>query len=347
MSPFRSLSRAMLLGFVRDKTSVFFTILFPLMFLVLFGALLTNQGVSKSKIIQVGPVAVLDQSQGLGEILDITRRNDLAAAQEEVRQGDFVAVVRQEGDRYQLFYTAADQVRAGTVRGVFGQLIGQANAAGVPQRFTLEAEQVEDKSLKVIQYVTPGLLSWAISMGATFGAAMTLVTWRQKKTLRRLRLAPVRTTTVVSARVGASVAIALVQTAIFLGVASLPMFGLRLSDYWWMCIPMVIAGTLVFMAIGMVAGGVAKTSEAAAGIANLIVLPMAFLSGTFFPLDAAPAWVRTVSNIFPMKHLNEGMLDVMVRGQGPASILPELGIILGFGLVIGLIAVLLFRWDDV
>ncbi|GAA1021579.1 hypothetical protein Aple_103240 [Acrocarpospora pleiomorpha] len=347
MTPFRSLSRAMLLGFLRDRASMFFTILFPLMFLVLFGAIFTNQGVAKSKIIQVGPVAVLDQARGLGEILEITKQNDLAAAQEQVRQGDFVAVVRQEGDRYQLFYTAADQVRAGTVRGVFGQLVGQANAAGVPQRFTLDAAPVEDKSLKAIQYVTPGLLSWAISMGATFGAAMTLVTWRQKKILRRLRLAPVSTATVVSARVGASVGIALVQTAIFLGVASLPMFGLQLSDYWWMCVPVVVAGTLVFMAIGMVAGGLAKTSEAAAGIANLIVLPMAFLSGTFFPLDSAPGWLQSLSNVFPMKHLNEGMMDVMVRGQGPASILPELGIILGFGLVIGLIAVSLFRWDDV
>ncbi|GAA0968637.1 hypothetical protein GCM10009555_014380 [Acrocarpospora macrocephala] len=347
MTPFRSLSRAMLLGFLRDRSSLFFTILFPLMFLVLFGAIFTNQGLAKAKIIQVGPVAILDQAPGLGEILEITKQNDLAAAQEQVRQGDFVAVVRQQGDRYQLFYTAADQVRAGTVRGVFGQLVGQANAAGVPQRFTLAAEQVEDKSLKAIQYITPGLLSWAISMGATFGAAMTLVTWRQKKILRRLRLAPVSTATVVSARVGASVGIALVQTAIFLGVASLPMFGLQLSDYWWMCVPVVVAGTLVFMAIGMVAGGLAKTSEAAAGIANLIVLPMAFLSGTFFPLDSAPGWLQSLSNIFPMKHLNEGMLDVMVRGQGPASILPELGIILGFGLVIGLIAVFLFRWDDV
>ncbi|GAA0374821.1 hypothetical protein Acor_42940 [Acrocarpospora corrugata] len=347
MTPFRSLSRAMLLGFVRDKSSLFFTILFPLMFLVLFGAIFTNQGVSKSKIIQIGQVAILDQAPGVGEILEITKQNDLAAAQEEVRKGDYEAVVRQQGDRYELYYSAADQVRSATVRGVFGQLVGQANAAGVPQRFTLAAEQVEDESLKIIQYVTPGLLSWAISMGATFGAAMTLVTWRQKKILRRLRLAPVNTTTVVSARVGASVAIALVQTAIFLGVASLPLFGLQLSDYWWMCIPLVIAGTLVFMAIGMLVGGLAKTSEAAAGMANLIVLPMAFLSGTFFPLDTAPQWLQTLSNIFPMKHLNQGMQDVMVRGQGPASILPELGIILGFGVVIAVIAVSLFRWDDV
>ncbi len=39
------------------------------------------------------------------------------------------------------------------------------------------------------------------------------------------------------------------------------------------------------------------------------------------------------------------MTDVMVRGQGPFTALPELGIVLAFGLVIGLIAVKIFRWD--
>ena len=63
-----------------------------------------------------------------------------------------------------------------------------------------------------------------------FGAALTLVTWRQKKILRRLRLSPVSTGDVVGARVGVSIAIALVQTAIFIGVALLPYFGLQLSD---------------------------------------------------------------------------------------------------------------------
>ena len=48
-----------------------------------------------------------------------------------------------------------------------------------------------------------------------------------------------------------------------------------------------------------------------------MVLPMAFLSGSFFPLDAAPAWLQAVSNVLPLKHLNDGMLDVMVRGEGP------------------------------
>jgi ABC-2 type transport system permease protein len=138
----------------------------------------------------------------------------------------------------------------------------------------------------------------------------------------------------------------MVQAAIFVGVASLPVFGLKLSNYWWMAIPLLIVGTLAFLSIGLLAGSFTKTSEAASAVANLIVLPMAFLSGAFFPLQGAPAWLEAVSQALPMRHLVEGLVDVMVRGQPPASVLPQIGILLGFTVVVGGVAVALFRWDD-
>jgi ABC-2 type transport system permease protein len=351
---FVSLSRAMVLGFVRDRTALFFTILFPLMFLVLFGGLFKNQGVSKSKIIEIGQVAVLDNAPAdaradLSKVIDITKMNDSAKALEAVRKGEYVAAVEQRDSSVVVRYSAADVVRAGTVQRVIESIVQQTNLAlsGTPPRFTVAADQVEDKSLQTIQFVTPGLLGWAIATGATFGAALTLVTWRQKRILRRLRLSPVSTAAVVGARVGVSIGIALAQTAIFIGVALIPYFGLRLSDYWWMSIPIVIVGSLAFLSIGLLAGAWAKTPEAANGIAQLVVLPMAFLSGSFFPLDGAPKWLQTLSQVFPLRHMNQAMLDVMVRGKGPASVLPQLGILAGFAIVVSLVAVRLFRWDDV
>src|SRR5581483_11008258 len=115
------------------------------------------------------------------------------------------------------------------------------------------------------------------------------------------------------------------QTVIFIGVALLPYFGLKLSGYWWMAIPLVIAGTLAFLSVGLVIGAFAKTEDTAQGIVQLIVLPMAFLSGSFFPLDAAPGWLQVVSKIMPLRYLVDAMRDVMVRGKGPVSVLPTIG----------------------
>jgi ABC-2 type transport system permease protein len=349
-----SLSKAMLLGFVRDRTALFFTIVFPLMFLVLFGGLFKDTGAARVDVVQIGPVPVLDSMPAdaraeFDKVVNIERRDDAAAALESLREGDVAGAIEQRGDTLVVHYSAADQVRAGTVRTIFNSLVEGANQAlsGQPPRFSLETQQVEDESLNTIQFITPGLLGWAIATGATFGAALTLVTWREKRILRRLRLAPIRPGAVVTARVGISVLIALAQTAIFLVVALLPYFGLRLTSYWWMAIPLVVVGTLAFMSIGLLAGAFAKSQEGASAIVNILVLPMAFLSGSFFPLDNAPVWLQRVSEVFPLKHLNAAMLDVMVRDREPAAVLPEMGILLGFAVVITAIASRLFKWDDI
>jgi ABC-2 type transport system permease protein len=347
-----TLSKAMFLGFLRDKTALFFSILFPLVFLVLFGGLFEQKGAARVKVVEVGAVSVLDeipaQSRGeLAKVLEVERSDDLAAALARVRSGDVSAAVEQRGEVVLVHYSAADQVRTGTVRGVLQSLVEQSNlaATGAPPRVRLDAAQVEDQSMRAVQLFAPGLLGWAVATAATFGAAMTLVAWRKKLILRRLRLAPVRPQAIIGARVGVSVGVGLLQTALILGVASLPVFGLELSGYWWMAIPTIVIGTLAFLSIGLVAGAVARTEEAAIIVTNIVVLPMAFLSGSFFPLENAPQWVRTVAEVLPLKHLNHAMQDLLIRGAGPWDILPDLGVLVGFGGVMALVAVRFFRWE--
>ncbi|HEY7145623.1 MAG TPA: ABC transporter permease [Streptosporangiaceae bacterium] len=349
----RSLSGAMFRGFVRDRAALVFSVLIPLLFLVLFGSIYKNQSAPRLHVAEVGQVTLLNQalagSHGqLGKVLDLSPAASLPAAVSGVRKGDYDAAVQQRGHTLIVHYSVADQVTAGVVSTVFGEIVQGANqaATGAPA-YRLASQQVEDRSLKPIQYLAPGLLGWAIAAGGTFGAAITLVTWRQNKLLRRLRLAPVGTSSVVSARIGISLAIAMVQLVLFLAVATLPYFGLKLTASWWMSIPVVAAGTLAFMSIGLLVGSFAKTQQAAASIANLIILPMAFLGGAFIPLDFAPAWLRDVSYVMPLRYLVTGMQDVMARGEGPAAALPAIGILLGLTAVLTAVSTRVFRWDDV
>jgi len=331
-----------------------FTILIPVLFLVLFGSIYKSSSAPKVSVIEVGRVALLDQavagSHGqLSKVLTITRGTSLDAALEDVRKGTDGAAVFQQGRTLVVRYSIADQVTAGVVQAVFASIVQQANqaATGRPPAYQLTTAQVEDKSLKPIQYLAPGLLGWAIASGATFGAAITLVSWRENKLLRRLRLAPVSTASVVTARVGVSLAVALVQLAAFLLIATTPYFGLKLTASWWMAVPVVIVGTLAFMSFGLVAGAIAKTQQAATAIANLVILPMAFLGGAFIPLDYAPAWLREVSYAMPLRYLVTGMQNVMARGEGPASALPAIAVMLAITAAATLIAVRVFRWDSV
>ncbi|MBX3314673.1 MAG: ABC transporter permease [Actinobacteria bacterium] len=339
-------------GFVRDRMALFFTILFPLVFLFLFGGIFAGgDETPRSDLEVIGQVSLVDDlppdaRQVFDDLFVVHRTTDREAALAKVRDGDADGVLEQEGDRIVLHFSQADTVGAATVQGTLSSFVDEANlaSAGVEPRYTFEAEQVEDESLARIQYVAPGLIGWAVATSATFGAALTLVTWRQSELLRRLRLAPVAGSSIVVARVVVALVIALSQLAIFL-VSSVLFLGLRLDASWWLSIPLVAAGTLTFMAIGLFCGAVARTNEGATGLANLVVLPMAFLSGSFFPLDLAPDWIVAVSYLLPLRYLNEGMLDVMVRGLGPGAVVVPILVMLGFALVVGGLSSRLIRWD--
>lgn len=351
MKQLNALTVAMARGFFRDRMTVFWSVVFPLMFLVMFGGILTDRGTSRIDVIQVGEVAIFDQmpAEAMKEVeksVEFTKSTDLDAAVEEVRKGDAAAAIYQEGDTVIVRYSAADQVKSAQVQGIISGVIDASNAAvaQVQPIWDMRGEQVEDESLTTIQYVTPGMLGWAVAMSAVFGAAVNLVAWRKSGLLRRLRLTPVPTSSVVLARVGVSMAVAIGQTLIFLAVAVFG-FDLQLTGWWPLIFPLILVGTLAFLSIGLLAGSITKTEEAAVGLANFVVLPMAFLSGSFFPLDGAPGWLQAISKALPLRHLNDGMLDVMVRGEGPAAIVLPIAVLLAFAAVLTIISMRMFRWD--
>ncbi len=348
---FRGVATAIVKGFYRDKMSVFFAVIFPLMFLVLFGGVFNFEDSPRIDMVEIGDVALFDAlPQGAKEAFDdtfeVSHTDDRDDAIEQVRKGDADVAVEMVGDTLVAHYTQTDQVGAAVTQGTLSAFVDGANiaATGAPPTYTLRTERVEDESLSTIQFVTPGLLGWAVAMSAAFGAAATLQGWRQTKLLRRVQLSPAPTSAVVLARIGVTITIALVQMAIFLGLG-MAAFGLRLTDSWWMSVPLLVCGTLAFMSLGLLAGALAKTTEGAVNLANFFVLPMAFLSGSFFPLDAAPGWLQGVSQAMPLRHLNDGMLDVLVRGEGPSSSVVPMGILLGFAAVVGFVAVRMFRWE--
>ena len=340
-----SLSRAMFKGLLADKTALFFYFLFPLMFLVLFGLLLGSPGAGKVTVGVAGKGPLIEALPS--EVISLQRFDSFDDAVAAVRDGDIPAAVHQDGDVIELRYSATDQVSAGTVQGIVQSVVGRANLelAGVPPRFTVDSAQVEDESFEPIQYLTSGLLAWAVAMSAAFGAAMNLVTWRRNEVLRRLRMSPVSPAAVVGARIGVSLVVAVAQAAVFIAVAVTPAFGLQLRGSWWLALPLLIAGTLAFLAVGLLIGSIARTEEAASAAVNLIVLPMAFLSGVFFPIDDMPGWVQGVASFMPMRHLSTGLLDVLVRDATVGAILVPLAVLLGFAAVVTLVATRVFTWD--
>ena len=164
MSAFRGVALALVKGFVRDRTSLFFSLLFPLLLLTLFGGTLDFDS-SKRELVAVGSVPLVEDLSGgartaFDRIFEVRTSDDLDTALDEVRAGDADVVVEQRGDELMAHYTRTDQVGAATVQGALLSFVDGANlaATGEPPRYGFRAEQVEDQSLQPIQFFTPGLL---------------------------------------------------------------------------------------------------------------------------------------------------------------------------------------------
>jgi len=89
---------------------------------------------------------------------------------------------------------------------------------------------------------------------------------------------------------------------------------------------LIVTGAVLFTSMGMVLGSVIKDPESGVALANAIGFPMMFLSGSFFPLEAMPEYLRNVSLALPLTYLNNGLRDAMVY-QNLEPALVNLGIL--------------------
>ena len=195
-----------------------------------------------------------------------------------------------------------------------------------------------------VDVIGPGVMSWAVANGAVFGVAYWLVGWRKSDLLRLVRMTPTGVPSVLSSRFLVSVVSGVIQAVFFLGFATLPFLGLHLAPRSVLVVFPLIAGIFAFAALGLLVGTYAPSPDAGAAIANTIVLPMAFLSGTFYPVSGMPQWLQTVSLAFPMRHFIDGV-SAAVAGESIGKVLVPTAILLGFALVFSAFAGRLFRWS--
>ncbi|WP_432061231.1 ABC transporter permease [Streptomyces sp. S1] len=203
---------------------------------------------------------------------------------------------------------------------------------------------VEESGFSYLSYTASGVLSWGVANAAVFGIAFTLMQWRSDDILRMIRMSPAPLSSVIGSRYVLALGVGLVQSVLFVGVAMLPGFGLVPASRWPLLIPVLILGITTFLLLGVIIGSVADTPESVAGIANFLILPMAFLSGSFFPLDSMPEWLQNVSRVLPLRYLNDAV-SAALTGRGDLS---DIGVgcagLVVFGVLFGAVAVRFFRW---
>lgn len=196
-----------------------------------------------------------------------------------------------------------------------------------------------------IQYIAAGVLSWGVANAAVFGTAFTLMQWRRDDLLRLIRLTPTSLPSVLGARLLVTLAIAACQVGLFLAVAMLPTFGLRPSGSSILLAPALVAGVVAFLVVGGLIGCYTDTPESTAAVANFVMVPMAFLSGSFIPLASMPEDLQQVSRVLPLRYVNDAVLAALSGRDAFHTTWVSCAVLLGFAVVGSAVLLRVFRWS--
>jgi ABC-2 type transport system permease protein len=350
--------------FIRNRAAVFFSIFLPLIIMLIFGVL-NFEGNTE---IRLGVVDEAD-SEASESLIQRLGAYDYLVLSEGERDAEMASLA--EGDRgYVLvipegwstpapgtesglvaYASTADPAQAQVAQGLLQQAVGQAlfapagGASGAPPGFAapLTFESVESRDLGYIDFLVPGIVGMTIMQLGLFGVAFGFVHLKRTGALRRLFATPTSPAYFLSAQVLSRLMIGIVQVAILFGVGI--WFGLQMfGDYLTLAV-IVLIGSVIFLAVGFAIAGWAKNEDQAAPVANLVSLPMMFLSGVFFPRDAMPDFLAAITQFMPLTYVNEALRAVVNDGAGLVSLGPQL---LGMGIwavITFVLAVWMFRWE--
>ncbi len=149
-------------------------------------------------------------------------------------------------------------------------------------------ENVGSQVFSYIDYLIPGLIGFSILTSPMFSMVDIASSYRKDGIFRELSLTPLTRAEWLTSHILWYTSLTFVTAGIMIG-AGIVLFGAHVNVTLGL-IPFLVAGPLLFVSLGMLAGSVAKTPESAALIGNIITFPMMFLSGTFFQVSMFPPY---------------------------------------------------------
>ena len=327
-----TLTVASLKMYFRDRQALFWSLLLPLMFMIIFG--LMNFG-SLGRV-DLGVVDLADNSVSQGvlsaleeiDALAVSRESDRESARAAVEQGDrdLVLVIpagfgpSDEPLALEVLFNEArareSEVGFTVLRQVFDEL--SFSMTDARRLFVIDPTPAGSRNLRYIDFLMPGIVAMSIMQMGLFSVAFAFVQLKRQGILRRLLATPMRPASFIFAYVVTRLTVSILQTGVLVGVAVL-FFDVQIAGNVFALFLLALIGGAVFIGLGFAVSGWARSEETAAPIANVIALPMIFLSGVFFPREAMPDILETVTGYLPLTYLADSLRSVSVDGAALSS----------------------------
>ena len=184
-------------------------------------------------------------------------------------------------------------------------------------------QPVSGAALRYVDWLFPGILGMNMMFSCLFGVGYVVLRYRKSGFLKRLYATPLTAFEFLSAQVLSRLGLILFVTAIlYVGIGAI--IGFRNAGSTLLLLLLAIIGALSMIALGLTIAARFASEELVGGLLNLLTWPMMLLSGIWFSLEGSPRWVQWVAHIFPLTHVLDAARAVMLDGAGLAQIAPHL-----------------------
>lgn len=359
-----ALGFAYLRRFFRDPTALFFTFLFPVMFLLIFGALnRSDSGVTfEVAIINHSQTDFAKQFVSEAEKQDTLKINkdvtSLDDARERMGRGELDSILELPQDfgspnaqqlpsgKLIVYYEQSSPQSGQTLATIMQGSLDQVNRSltQTTPPFSVEQRSTATANLSSFDYVFSGLLGFTILSLGIFGLANSLPAEKKTGAFRRLKAAPIGASQLIFANGINYMVMGLLSLGLMFTVANVVFdFNMR-GNYVEFAIFAVVSIAVMF-GFGLAIGGWAKNENQSAALTNIVAFPLMFLSGVFFPRFLMPEWLQNVTAFIPLTPIVDGMRFILTEGKGLLDLGPQFLILGAWGLVIYFVAIKVFRWE--
>ena len=335
MKKFLAILHARNMEFIRDKSSVGWNILFPLLLVLGFAFVFSGEPKAVYKVGVMGDTSALATANSeffKTRYIQFIPVNDLDKAIDKVEHFQLDMLVDlHEGRRYWINTNAPN--------GYLIERIFRGEGGTAYRRL-----EVRGHEIRYVDWVVPGILAMNMMFSCLFGVGYVIVRYRKNGFLKRLKATPLSPFQFLLAQmVSRLLLIQTITIAVYVGCNYFIHFQMRGSYANLFLISLV--GAICLISLGLLVSSRLSSEELAGGILNLLTWPMMLLSGVWFSLEGANPIVRKIAQVLPLTHLVDSARAIMTEGAGLADIAPHLLVLALMSAVVLSLGSLIFRGE--
>ncbi|MGC8645436.1 MAG: ABC transporter permease [Thermoplasmata archaeon] len=349
-------------SYLRSRSAIFFQIAFPVILILLFGAIFSGSTYTPTSLViqndspsvaswevvnainQSGlfKVHILPENQNLSNYI---QSNSVSTAL--LIPGNFTSNLY-DGRSQVILEGHADPTTASEVYQTLSGVLTQVNFAmdNSTEHVVLESKIAIGNTGKAIDYYVPGLMGFTV-LSTMFNMVYTVPNYRKERIFRQLSFSGLTKSEWIMANMLFSFLLLVVSDAVLVAIGIYVFKATLILDSGTLLTTALIlfGGLVFFTSLGILAGLVSDNEETVSVVGNLIMFPMMFLSGVFFPLTFAPSYLTTISKFLPLTYFINSLISVLDYGQIGSSLLQILFLLVG-SFILFAVSVLLFTWKQ-